>query len=159
MGNYIRIRVGGLILEMILYIAVAIIAIAFAVLSVFLIKVLKSTERTLSNTAEMIDSLQGQINGLSKETMMMLHKTNVLTDDVQSKVGKFTPVFQSVKETGDSLHNLTQSFSNLNESFAKGVEDKKGKAAEAANWGSTALAMWEKYRMKKSNIQSVKEEG
>ncbi len=146
-------------MEIILYVAVAIIAIAFAVLSVFLIKILKSTERTLSNTAVMIDSLQEQINGLSKETIMMLHKTNVLADDVQSKVGKFSPVFQSVTETGESLHNLSQSFSKLSQSFEKGVEAKQGKAAEAANWGSTALAMWEKYRKKDSNIQYVKEEG
>ncbi|MDO6658062.1 DUF948 domain-containing protein [Anaerobacillus sp. 1_MG-2023] len=146
-------------MEIILYVAVAIIAIVFAVLSVFLIKVLKSTEKTLSNTAEMIDSLQGQINGLSKETTMMLHKTNVLADEVQSKVGQFSPVFESVKETGDSLQNLSRSFSKLSHSVEKGVESKQGKAAEAANWGSTALAMWEKYRFKKSNIQSVKEEG
>ncbi|WLR60950.1 DUF948 domain-containing protein [Guptibacillus hwajinpoensis] len=146
-------------MEIILYVAVAIIAIVFAVLSVFLIKVLKSTEKTLSNTAEMIDSLQGQINGLSKETTMMLHKTNVLTDEVQSKVGEFSPVFESVKETGASLQNLSRSFSKLSHSVEKGIESKQGKAAEAANWGSTALAMWEKYRFKKSNIQSVKEEG
>ncbi|WP_283153819.1 DUF948 domain-containing protein [Guptibacillus hwajinpoensis] len=146
-------------MEIILYGAVAIIAIMFAVLSVFLIKVLKSTEKTLSNTAEMIDSLHGQINGLSKETTMMLHKTNVLADEVQSKVGEFSPVFESVKETGASLQNLSRSFSKLSHSVEKGVESKQGKAAEAANWGSTALAMWEKYRFKKSNIQSVKEEG
>ena len=84
-------------MEIILYVAVAIIAIVFAVLSVFLIKVLKSTEKTLSNTAEMIDSLQGQINGLSKETTMMLHKTNVLADEVQSKVGQFSPVSPTMR--------------------------------------------------------------
>ncbi|MYL65660.1 DUF948 domain-containing protein [Bacillus hwajinpoensis] len=146
-------------MELILYLAVALIAIVFAVLSIFLIKVLKSTEKTLSNTAEMIDSLQGQIDGLSKETTMMLHKTNVLADEVQSKVGQFSPVFKSVQETGASLQNLSRSFSKLSKSVEKGVEARQGKAAEAANWGSTALSMWEKYRNKKSNIQAVKEEG
>ncbi|MDQ0481154.1 DUF948 domain-containing protein [Guptibacillus hwajinpoensis] len=146
-------------MELILYVAVAVIALVFAVLSVFLIKVLKSTEKTLSNTAKTIDSLQGQIDGLTKETTMILHKTNVLADDVQTKVGQLSPVFQSVKETGDSLHHLTNSLSKLGQSVEKGADAKQGKAAEAANWGSTALAMWEKYRMKKMNVQTAKEEG
>ncbi|WP_347549159.1 DUF948 domain-containing protein [Pseudalkalibacillus hwajinpoensis] len=145
-------------MEIILYVAIAVIALVFAILSIFLIKVLKSTEKTLSNTAEMIDSLQGQVDGLTKETTMLLHKTNVLTDDVQTKIGQFQPVFESVKDTGNSLRSLTQSFSKLGKSIEKGVDKKQGTAAEAANWGSTALEMWEKYRIKKSNIQSVKEE-
>ncbi|WP_270179707.1 DUF948 domain-containing protein [Alkalihalobacillus sp. CinArs1] len=146
-------------MEIILYLAVAVIALAFAILSIFLIKVLKSTNATLSKTAETIDSVQGQIDGLTKETTILLHKTNVLTDEIQENAAKFSPAFDAVKDTGESLKKLNNSFAKISHSFEKGVESKQGNTVKVANWGSTILGLWEQYRLKKSYTQSVKEDG
>ncbi len=60
----------------ILYLSVALIAIAFLVLVIYLSKTLKSLQLTLKHVASTLEGLEGQMKGITTETAELLHKTN-----------------------------------------------------------------------------------
>lgn len=59
----------------ILYLSVALIAVAFLILVIYLSKTLKSVQMTLTNVASTLDGLEGQMKGITAETTELLHKT------------------------------------------------------------------------------------
>ena len=69
----------------ILYLSVALIAVAFLVLVIYLSKTLKSLQLTLKNVASTLEGLEGQMKGITTETAELLHKTNRLAEDIQEK--------------------------------------------------------------------------
>ena len=58
----------------ILYLSVALIAVAFLILVIYLSKTLKSVQMTLTNVASTLDGLEGQMKGITAETTELLHK-------------------------------------------------------------------------------------
>ena len=64
---------------LILYLSVALIAIAFLILVIYLSKTLKSLQMTLDNVAKTLSGLEKQLDGVTSETTMLLHKTNALS--------------------------------------------------------------------------------
>ncbi len=72
----------------ILYLSVALIAVAFLILVIYLSKTLKSVQMTLTNVASTLDGLEGQMKGITAETTELLHKTNRLAEDIQEKSEK-----------------------------------------------------------------------
>jgi uncharacterized protein YoxC len=72
-------------MEILLYLAAIIAAVAFAVLVIYLAKTLKASTRTLNNVANTLESLEKQMQGITTETTELLHKTNALADDVIKK--------------------------------------------------------------------------
>ena len=75
-------------LILILYLSVALIAIAFLILVIYLSKTLKSLQGTLDNVATTLSGLEKQLDGVTKETTILLHKTNELASDIQDKIGE-----------------------------------------------------------------------
>ncbi|GAE25810.1 general stress protein [Halalkalibacter wakoensis JCM 9140] len=64
-------------MESLLYISALVAAIAFAVLVIYLVRTLKSANRTLDHVANTMAGLEKQVTGITKETEELLHRTNV----------------------------------------------------------------------------------
>ena len=92
----------------ILYLSVALIAIAFLILVIYLSKTLKSLQLTLKNVASTLEGLEGQMQGITTETAQLLHKTNQLAEDIQDKSAKLNTVVDAVQELVARSTNLIQ---------------------------------------------------
>ena len=84
-------------LILILYLSVALIAIAFLILVIYLSKTLKSLQGTLDNVATTLSGLEKQLDGVTKETTILLHKTNELASDIQDKSESLNSVVMRLK--------------------------------------------------------------
>jgi uncharacterized protein YoxC len=140
---------GGKKMEWILYISVALIAAAFAVVSIFLVKALKSLDETLKHTAETVERLPGQIDGLANEATILLHQTNRLAEDIQEKTGALDSTFHAVKEAGDSLKAVNDTVKGTTEAISNQVKNQSDKITEAIRWGNTLFALWNKWQSQK----------
>lgn len=136
-------------MEIILYLSVAIIAIAFAVLVYFVAQTLKSLKDTLSNTAKTLDSLEKQMNGLTTETTALLHKTNLLAEDIQGKSEALDTVFVQVKEVGTSLGKMNHSLKNITGKVTDEAERQSEQVTKVVQWGNAAMQIWQKWQVKK----------
>lgn len=129
-----------------LSIAALIVAVAFAVLVIFLIQTLISARRTLENIADTLESFEKQMAGLTEETTALLEKTNELAEDIEEKAGRLNPLFEGIKGIGETLQRFNASMKNLTTNLSKGAKSQES-AGKAIQWGTTIFDL---VRRKKS---------
>jgi uncharacterized protein YoxC len=141
-------------MEIILYLSVALIAIAFLVLVIYVAKTLNSLKETLSSVSKTLTGLEKQLDGVTVETTMLLKKTNALADDIQEKSEKLNSVVNSVKDVGATVTKFNGTLKNLTDSFDIQVEQNKEKISQIVQWGNVFLELKEKWNARKSAPQT-----
>ncbi|MGM7636358.1 DUF948 domain-containing protein [Bacillus sp. Hm123] len=136
-------------MEIILYLSAAVAAIAFFILVLNVSKTLKSVDKTLDSLSRTVDRLEGQMQGVTSETTELLHKTNVLAEDIQKKTEQLNTVFYAVKDVGSSVQQLNQSVKNVTTNVASGLEKNQHKISQAVQWGSVVKQMVDKFKERK----------
>ena len=58
--------------------------------------VLISVKKNLDYVAKTLDGVEGQVQGITRETTDLLHKVNRLTEDIQGKVDRLNSVVDAV---------------------------------------------------------------
>jgi uncharacterized protein YoxC len=92
---------------MIWQISLAIIALAFVALVIFLIKTLKAAEQSLVTTTQTLQEVQKTIDDLSSELKQVVKQANDITGDVQLKMRQIDPMMETVKNAGEVLNEVT----------------------------------------------------
>src|SRR5699024_9164986 len=123
-------------------IGVIIVAVAFAVLELYLAQTLKSTQRTLNNDTDTLAEEESRVEGINTETTLLLQTTNDLAEDVNHKVVRLNSVFEGVEEVGDTFNNLTRSMKKLSNSISVSSEEDVEKATEAVKWSTAIMNIW-----------------
>lgn len=142
-------------MESLLYISALIAAIAFAVLVIYLVRTLKSANRTLEHVANTMAGLEKQINGITKETEELLHRTNRLADDIQGKTESLNTLFSSVKELGDSVGQVNQSIRHVSNTIQTQAVKQSDQIAQVVQWGNVAIDFYSKLKQKKQQNKST----
>lgn len=95
-------------------------AIAFAVLVVYIVLLLRQLTKTISEVTKTVDEanetiaiLRKDVDGLSVEAQGLLNKSNVLLDDVNGKVAKIDPLFTAIGDIGITVSDVNDSTRNL----------------------------------------------
>ncbi|MDQ0091274.1 uncharacterized protein YoxC [Paenibacillus anaericanus] len=92
---------------MIWELSLALIAVAFVALVIFLIKTLVAAEKSLDKTTQTLQDVQKTIDELSYEVKQVVRQVNDITGDVQHKMKQIDPVLESVKNVGEVLSEVT----------------------------------------------------
>ncbi|MFD2611811.1 DUF948 domain-containing protein [Paenibacillus gansuensis] len=92
---------------MITQLSVALIAVAFTFLVVYLIKTLKKVMESLDQTNRTLTEVQHTVNDLSVEAKQLIHTVNQITADVKGKISSVDPLFETAQDVGEVLHEVT----------------------------------------------------
>jgi uncharacterized protein YoxC len=136
-------------MEIILYLSVALIAVAFVVLVIYLAKTLKALQETLTSVSTTLVGLEKQLDGVTKETTELLQKTNALADDIQDKSERLTSVVDAVKDVGSTVSKFNGTLKNLTSSFDIQVEQNKEKVSQIVQWSQVILELKDKWTERK----------
>jgi uncharacterized protein YoxC len=136
-------------MEIILYLSVALIAVAFVVLVIYLAKTLKALQGTLTSVSTTLVGLEKQLDGVTKETTELLQKTNALADDIQDKSERLTSVVDAVKDVGSTVSKFNGTLKNLTSSFDIQVEQNKEKVSQIFQWSQVILELKDKWTERK----------
>ncbi|WP_201317598.1 DUF948 domain-containing protein [Paenibacillus sp. EPM92] len=149
---------------MIIEISVAVVAIAFAALVVFLIQTLRSVSDLLGQTNMVIREMQEQMNGISTEAVELLRHTNEVSVDVRNKLHSIDSVVDSVKNIGDAVQEVTSSVKQASTAVAGTIRNSVPKDPKTA--GETAqhvlqtvpivIELWQKWRERKKAEKSAR---
>lgn len=142
-------------MEIILYLSVALIAIAFLVLVIYVTKTLKTLQTTLSSVSNTLTGLEKQLDGVTKETTELLQKTNALADDIQVKSQNLNSVVSAVKNVGTTVNKFNGTLKTLTESFDIQVEENKEKISQIVQWGNVFLELKDKWSAKKQEKKAI----
>ncbi|MCZ0703238.1 uncharacterized protein YoxC [Natronobacillus azotifigens] len=138
----------------ILYIAALIFALAFTALVVYLIKVLKETERTMGSMANTLEGLETQMEGITTETTLLLNRTNQLAEDINDKSQRLNTVVDSVKGIGDTVNSFNQSIRNVSSTISHVAEKNKEETAQVIKWGTVVMQLFNKRKGNNENPYS-----
>ncbi|WP_102026746.1 DUF948 domain-containing protein [Salirhabdus sp. Marseille-P4669] len=133
-------------MEILLYIAAIIAAVAFAVLVGYLAGTLKATQRTLNNVASTLEGFEKQMEGITMETTALLNKTNRLTEDIMEKSQKLNNLVEGIQGIGDSVKQFNGSLQKVSNEIVVESEKNKESAAQAVKWGQAIMELWKKYK-------------
>ncbi len=136
-------------MQIILYLSVALIAIAFLVLVIFLAKALQSLSLTLESVSKTLDGLEKQLNGVTNETTVLLHKTNAIADDIQQKSESLNSVVDAVKDVGATVSHFNQTLQSISHKVDKQVEQNKDKLSQVIQWGNVLMELKDKWKERK----------
>lgn len=142
-------------MEIILYLSAAVAAIAFLILVISLTKTLKSVDQTLDSLTRTLDRLEGQLQGVTAETTELLHKTNVLAEDIQHKTEQLNTVVYAVKDVGSTVHNLNQSINKVTTTVASQMEKNQYKISQAVQWGNVVKQLVDRFKAEKDGMQQT----
>lgn len=132
-------------MEAILYISVAVVAVAFVVLVIYIIQTLKSLTQTLNHISHTVESLEGQLQGVTKETENLLKKTNDLAADIQQKSKKLDSVVIAVEEVGHTLQAFNHLVNSISNTVIQKVADNQDKISQVISWGKLAGELKDKW--------------
>lgn len=155
-------------------ISVVIIAVAFAVLVLFLIKTLKAASQSLEKTTQTLQEVQKTIDELGYEVKQTIRHANDITVDLQAKMKQIDPVMDSVHNLGEVLSEVTYAAKQLSttvmdkikktsvktssntqpstpeqrtiESYAALNETKSTKDTSWVKYVDVAAGIWQKFR-------------
>lgn len=129
-------------MNIVLYGSIALIAIAFLILVVYVVQTLKTLQTTLQHVAKTVEEVEKQMHEIGKETAQLLHKTNALADDVHKKAESLQSVFDAVKQVGVTVQTF-------NDSISKTLATNEKKITQAIQWGQTLIEIWTKWKGKR----------
>jgi uncharacterized protein YoxC len=141
-------------MEIILYLSIALIAIAFLVLVIYVAKTLNSLQETLASVSKTLTGLEKQLDGVTQETTVLLQKTNALADDIQEKSKSISSVVTAVKDVGVTVNKFNGTLKNLTDSFDIQVEENKEKISQIVQWSNVFIELKDKWNARK---QAAKE--
>jgi uncharacterized protein YoxC len=133
----------------ILYWSVAVIAIGFIVLVIFVAKMLRSLQETLVSVSKTLTGLEKQLEGVTSETTVLLQKTNALADDIQHKAESISSVVDAVKDVGSTVTKFNGTLKSLTNTFDRQVDDNKEKISQIIQWSDVLLELKDKWKARK----------
>ncbi|MFD0827255.1 DUF948 domain-containing protein [Neobacillus sp. M.A.Huq-85] len=139
----------------ILYLSVALIAIAFLVLVIYVSKMLKSLRETLKSVSKTLEGLETQLEGVTTETTALLQKTNALADDLKYKSESLNSVVDAVKDVGTTVSKFNGTLQDISHSFDKQVEESKEKVSQVIQWSNVILELKDKWKEKRQEKNRI----
>ncbi|MGT2948294.1 DUF948 domain-containing protein [Streptococcus devriesei] len=124
-------------------IALLIIAIAFAVLTVFVILLLRKISDTVDESRQSLKVLTSDVNVTLYQTNELLAKANVLVEDVNGKVETIDPLFTAIADLSESVSDLNQQARYFGQK-ASNATSNVGKAGAAYTVGKVASKLFKK---------------
>ena len=137
-------------MEIILYLSVAVIAIAFLVLVIYLSKTLKSLQTTMESVSSTLSGLETQMQGITTETTLLLHKTNALAEDIQHKSENLNTVVDAVKGVGGSLQRVNQTIDQITNRVQLAASKNDEKINQVVQWGNVCIELVNKWKKHKA---------
>ncbi|WP_066258200.1 DUF948 domain-containing protein [Neobacillus drentensis] len=142
-------------MQIILYLSVALIAIAFFVLVIFLSTTLKSFQVTLTSVSKTLTGLEKQLDGVTAETTILLQKTNALADDIKQKTDRLNSVVEAVKDVGTTVSKFNGTLQNITQTVDMQVEESKEKISQIVQWSNIVLELKDKWQARRQQKTTV----
>lgn len=95
------------VMDMLIQISIAVIAVAFVILLYSLVQTLKILRAGLDEMRLTISQLRTDVMQITVDVKEAVHNTNAMTLDVRTKLNSLDVLFTSVNDIGHTIHTFT----------------------------------------------------
>jgi uncharacterized protein YoxC len=132
--------------KIILYASIALIAVSFFILVVYIARTLTALQETIRRVTAAIDHMDKEVQSIAAETTQLLKKTNALADGVQKKVEGLNLLVHAVSDVSSTVQSFSRSLQQISASVTKQVETHQEKVVKVMQWGNALMEIWEKWK-------------
>lgn len=139
--------------------ALIVIAFAFVVLVIFLVRLIIKAQSTLKKTHDLLGTIQKQLDTCGKDPQDLLHHITLITHNIHKKLKNLDPMFTVVENLGLRLENSQSTPNNCRSKpyswnfFKQKKQDSEGEpqsspgySQELTELGLLGLRFWQKYQ-------------
>lgn len=125
-------------------ISLAVIAVTFVILAIFLIIVLLSVRRTLQHVNKTIITTRHKVEEMTKESMKLLKSSADISDDFRHKLLLLDSLFQAVSLVGDHTLDTVKSIKSSEAKINKENHNYKFKDifSGLSEWVAAGIHLW-----------------
>ncbi|ANE46450.1 hypothetical protein SY83_09380 [Paenibacillus swuensis] len=92
---------------------VSLVAVSFAALAYYGIRILSKTMESLTETNHTLAEVRKDTRELSEGAKRILHTAGDISNDVKGKIRKVEPIVDTVQDVGEMLHNVTSTVKEI----------------------------------------------
>ncbi|QQK77357.1 DUF948 domain-containing protein [Salicibibacter cibarius] len=135
---------------MIVYISVAIVAVAIVVLIVYIIQTLKSAQGVVKQLGNTADAVEKQLQGITSETENLVKTTNRLAEDFESKSESLEGLFATAEDLGKTTERVSDSIQHMSRTVSQEADRNSEQVAQVVQWGSACIDLYEKWKNRRN---------
>lgn len=129
------------------YIGVLLCALGFAIIAIFLAKVLKRTSNTLHTLGTTLKEVETKLHYITTEIESTVKEADKLVDDVEEKLKATDSLFDTLESAGNSVNKVKTAFQKQ----TKKLSDSRTlrivqPAARSIQWGGAAKHLYRKWK-------------
>lgn len=151
-------------MDMIWQISVGVVALAFVVLVIFLVRTLATLQKSLTEINHTLTEVREDLNGVSTEVKGLIRNTNQITLDVRTKMKSLDSVFETVDNVGATLEVVTSTVRNASTRYLTGVNQNMNKVEQTGdkkaykiiNTVSSIYDIWQRIKLHRMNKEQNK---
>lgn len=149
---------------MLLQLSAVIVAVAFVILTFFLVQTLKSLKVSLDEITLAMEQTKNEVKEIGDEIKQVIKNTNEMAVDLRVKLSKLNHWFGTVNDAGQVIHEITASVKQYAASLAASMKrtgSVKGETAQNGRWQAilsgfaVSLEMWQKLRQKPKQARTT----
>jgi uncharacterized protein YoxC len=150
---------------MIAQISAAVAAVSLAVVSWFLIGLLRQAKSSISRVEETVARLEGQVEALSGESVKLMQQVQAISENVQSKLTATDALFRSVEQVGaavsqaaGSVRQVSAAVSSAAEEADRRVRTNRSRITAALEWTSAGVRLWHGWQAERKERAIARQE-
>ncbi|SDI78976.1 DUF948 domain-containing protein [Natribacillus halophilus] len=139
----------------IVYISIAIVAIALVVLIFYIIQTLKSAQGVVKQLGNTADAVEKQLQGITTETENLVKTTNRLAEDFESKSESLEGLFSTAEDLGKSTEQVSDSIQNITHTVSQEAERNAEQVARVVQWGNACIDLYDKWKQRRNKEENI----
>ncbi|WP_430789210.1 DUF948 domain-containing protein [Virgibacillus flavescens] len=129
------------------YIGVFLCALGFAIIAIFLAKVLKRTSHTLNTVGTTLKEVETKLHYITTEIELTIKEADKLADDMEEKLKATDDLFATLESAGNSVNKVKTAFQKQTKKLSDSRASRFVKpAASSIQWGGAAKHLYKKWK-------------
>lgn len=139
-----------------IYLSTILVAVAFAIIVVYLCFVLQRVSNTMKSLGSTIGEVDKQLHYITPEIIGTVQNTDKLVEDVEEKVKATDSLFDTLEDVGTSVTSANDAFQNQFGGLTDEEMDRKVKPfIEGIKWSEVGVRLYSDYQRNKKDTQNV----
>jgi len=138
----------------IFYLSLLLIALAFAVVVVYIAVVLHRISKTMKAVGFTLDKTEKEVEAMLPHIKETIHQTDAMLDDVSEKLEATDGVFETIDNVGTSVNTINQWVeTNHKEMTDDEMNEKTKPFMESLKWSEAAVLLYSKWKELESDAE------
>ncbi|MYL60357.1 DUF948 domain-containing protein [Virgibacillus halodenitrificans] len=139
-------------MEGIIYVALLLISIAFAIIVAYTSFLLYRISKTMKTMAKTVNEVEKEVEALTPRLKETIYETDKIVDDIGIKLKSTDNLFDTVENVGSSMNAVNETIHNSSDKLSKTEMERKTKPfVEGIKWSEVAFTLYSKWKKKSKN--------